>query len=597
MRFERLATKACLDRLRNTMVEFCRPLSGSNQFRTLLLLLVWVGAGLSFYGKSHAKTTLDERARAYKQATPQPVDPRLGEGPLPKSIIVPVKPEGLKPMFPEGLDKIKFVFKRLHIHGATVYEQKHFWPFYKKYLRQKVTLRHIYEIAQKITNKYRSDGYILSKAIVSSQQIQNGKVHIRVYEGYIDNIQIKGPVRGPRKLLNTYRKEILRSRPLRARDLERYLLLIDDLPGVSAKSALVPSEDKLGASDLTLTFKDKAFAGQVGTDNRGSEFNGAHQFPVEVNTNSLSGEYKDKGTQGAMASQAEDFLFMNASTGLPVSQAGTRLFFSSSIIRSKQSSTFERFEVGGDRSAITMRLTYPFLRSHSENLVAHLGFSSREPAINILGTVNSEDRQRALDMGISYTAADRYMGINLFQFNLSKGMNIFDATELDSQKFLRAQKKNDSTKVNGRFMRLQNLAPDWSLLGAMSWQYDFDKLPVPEEFGADKARFGRAYGSSKIASNQGLAFNLELQKTLRPKGDYLSNLQLYGFFDYGSVWNEFETSAGNKREDRTSAGIGMRFNLNESIFGYAELDKPFSNKMTAEGDKQPRLFFNLSKRF
>ena len=579
------------------MVEFCRPLSGSNQFRTLLLLLVWVGAGLSFYGKSHAKTTLDERARAYKQATPQPVDPRLGEGPLPKSIIVPVKPEGLKPMFPEGLDKIKFVFKRLHIHGATVYEQKHFWPFYKKYLRQKVTLRHIYEIAQKITNKYRSDGYILSKAIVSSQQIQNGKVHIRVYEGYIDNIQIKGPVRGPRKLLNTYRKEILRSRPLRARDLERYLLLIDDLPGVSAKSALVPSEDKLGASDLTLTFKDKAFAGQVGTDNRGSEFNGAHQFPVEVNTNSLSGEYKDKGTQGAMASQAEDFLFMNASTGLPVSQAGTRLFFSSSIIRSKQSSTFERFEVGGDRSAITMRLTYPFLRSHSENLVAHLGFSSREPAINILGTVNSEDRQRALDMGISYTAADRYMGINLFQFNLSKGMNIFDATELDSQKFLRAQKKNDSTKVNGRFMRLQNLAPDWSLLGAMSWQYDFDKLPVPEEFGADKARFGRAYGSSKIAGNQDLAFNLELQKTLRPKGDYLSNLQLYGFFDYGSVWNEFETSAGNKREDRTSAGIGMRFNLNESIFGYAELDKPFSNKMTAEGDKQPRLFFNLSKRF
>jgi hemolysin activation/secretion protein len=113
----------------------------------------------------------------------------------------------------------------------------------------------------------------------------------------------------------------------------------------------------------------------------------------------------------------------------------------------------------------------------------------------------------------------------------------------------------------------------------------------------DRAQFGRAHSSSKIAGNRGLAFNLELQKTLRPKGDYLSNLQLYGFFDYGSVWNEFETAAGNKREDRTSAGIGMRFNLNESISGYAELDKPFSNKVTAEGDRQPRLFFNLSKRF
>jgi hemolysin activation/secretion protein len=397
---------------------------------------------------------------------------------------------------------------------------------------------------------------------VSSQQIQNGTVYIRIHEGYIDKIQIKGPVRGPRKLLDAYRKEILRSRPLRARDLERYLLLIDDLPGVSAKSALIPSENKLGASDLTLTFKDKAFADHVNTDSR-----------------------------------AEDFLFMNASTDLPVSRVGTRLFFSSSIIRSEPSSIFGRFEVGGDRSMSTMRLTYPFLLSRSENLVAHLGLASRKPAINTLGTIDSEDRRRVLDMGVSYTAADQYMGINLFQFNLSKGLNIFDATELDSKKFLRAQKKNDSTRVSGRFMRLQNLAPDWSLLGAMSWRYDFDKLSVSEEFGADRVRFGRAYGSSRVAGNQGLAFNMELQKTLRPKGDYLSNLQLYGFFDYGSVWNGFETSAGNKREDRTSAGIGMRFNLNESISGYAELDKPFSNKMTTEGDKQPRLFFNLSKRF
>ncbi len=233
------------------MVEFCRPLLGSSQFRVLLLLLVWGGASLFFYGESHAKAIQDEHARAYKRAALQQV---------------------LKPMFPEGLDEIKFVFKRLHIHGATVYEQKHFWPFYKKYLKQEVTLHHIYEVAQKITNKYRSDGYILSKAIVSSQQIQNGTVYIRIHEGYIDKIQINGPVRGPRKLLDTYRKEILRSRPLRARDLERYLLLIDDLPGVSAKSALIPSEDKLGASDLTLTFKDKAFADHVSADSRGSEF-------------------------------------------------------------------------------------------------------------------------------------------------------------------------------------------------------------------------------------------------------------------------------------------------------------------------------------
>ena len=90
-------------------------------------------------------------------------------------------------------------------------------------------------------------------------------VHLRIIEGYIDKIKIQGPVRGPRKLINQYKKKILKSRPLRALDLERYLLLIDDLPGVAAKSVLTPSEDKPNATTMTLILADKAFEGHVGS--------------------------------------------------------------------------------------------------------------------------------------------------------------------------------------------------------------------------------------------------------------------------------------------------------------------------------------------
>jgi hemolysin activation/secretion protein len=146
-------------------------------------------------------------------------------------------------------------------------------------------------------------------------------------------------------------------------------------------------------------------------------------------------------------------------------------------------------------------------------------------------------------------------------------------------------------------MRLQNLAPGWALLGTASWQYSFNKLLASEEFGVGGAQYGRAYDSSEITGDQGLAFKAELQKAFRPEWEYLSNFQFYGFMDYGKVWNKVQTSTRAKSQSRTSMGLGMRFNLTDSISGYMEMDKPISNNVAAEGNKDPRLFFSLSKRF
>jgi hemolysin activation/secretion protein len=174
---------------------------------------------------------------------------------------------------------------------------------------------------------------------------------------------------------------------------------------------------------------------------------------------------------------------------------------------------------------------------------------------------------------------------------------MFDATEPGSSNLSRTLGKSNFTKLTGDVMRLQNLAPGWALLGVASWQYSFDKLLESEEFGVGGAQYGRAYDSSEITGDQGLAFKVELQKELRPEWEHLSDLQLYGFVDYGAVWNKVKTSTGAKNQSRTSMGLGMRFNLTDSISGHAELDKPISDNVAAEGNKDPRLFFSLSKKF
>ena len=579
------------------MVENYKTLIGSNHFKVLILFLVGIFIGPLHGSEVEAQISPEGRDRTYKQAAPHRFERRFDKRVSPKSSVVPIKPKSMAPIFPEDLKEVKFVLKQLFIQGKSIYDKRALKPLYTSYLKKELTLKNIYEIAQKITNKYRNDGYILSKAIVPPQKINDGVVHLRIIEGYIDKIKIQGPVRGPRKLINKYKKNILKSRPLRAHDLERYLLLIDDLPGVTAKSILTPSEDKPSATTMTLILADKAFVGYIGADNRGSKFNGPYQFLGGVTVNSLLGENSRAGLQGVLTSQTEELLFLNAFYDLPINQEGTRLFFSSSVSESEPGSTLKQFDINGDSTSITLRLTHPFLRSRGKNLTGHLGFSGRNSTTKILGSLDSEDRLRVMNMGVSYDYADEYKGVNLIRLNLSKGLNIFDATESGSSNLSRSQGKSNFTKLTGNLMRIQNLSPSWNLLGAASWQYSFDKLLASEEFGVGGSQYGRAYDSSEITGDHGIAFKVELQKAFRPAWDYLSDFQLYSFLDYGSVWNKVQTSTGAKRQDLTSIGLGMRFNITDSISGYLEMNQPISDNVAAEGNKDPRLFFSLSNRF
>lgn len=74
-------------------------------------------------------------------------------------------------------------------------------------------------------------------------------------------------------------------------------------------------------------------------------------------------------------------------------------------------------------------------------------------------------------------------------------------------------------------------------------------------------------------------------------------MQAYTFFDYGKVWNRFETTTGSKSDDLFSAGLGIRFNITDVISGYVEFNKPLDQKVSSEGNTDGRAFFSLSARF
>ena len=546
---------------------------------------------------SYAQITPQGRDQTYKQAAPQRFEERFKKQEFPQSQRVPVKPDSLKPVFPAAMRKVNFLLQRMVIKGSTIYGKRKFSRLFRKYLHRRINLEEIYIIAQQITNMYRNDGYILSKAVVPPQKIEGGVVQINVIEGFVDRVAIQGQVRGPRRLLNEYRKGILRSRPLKARDLERYLLLVDDLPGVSVKSVLTPSKDKPGATNMTLILSNKAYEGSLGLDNRGTKFNGPIQVNAGLSGNTIFKNYERIGLQSVVTTNTDELRFFSGFYEQPIFSEGTKPFFSASFSGSEPGSLLKIFDVVGESKTFTFKISHPFIRSRAENLNGFVSYTNRDSETEILGKLDSEDRLRIVNLGLSYDFVDEYRGVNLVSFNLSKGFDIFDSTESGSEKLTRSGGHSDFSKVFGEMLRLQQLAPSWMLLGALSWQYSFEKLLASEEFGVGGARYVRAYDSSEITGDQGLAFKLELQKAFQPKKKYFRDMQAYTFFDFGKVWNRVSTATTPSTQNLYSLGAGLRFNLTDQISGYLEWNKPLSQIVSSEGNKDSRFFFSLSARF
>ncbi|MEK9627404.1 MAG: ShlB/FhaC/HecB family hemolysin secretion/activation protein [Nitrospinota bacterium] len=544
-----------------------------------------------------AQITPQGRDQTYKQASPLRFEDRFKKQPKPKAQKVPVREDNLKPMFPAELRKVKFILRKMVIKGSTIYGKRRFSKLFKKYMRKKISLGHVYDIAQTITNMYRNDGYILSKAVVPPQQIDRGIIRIDIIEGFVDKVNVEGDVPGPRNLLNRYRKKLLNSKPLRSKDLERYLLLVDDLPGLSVKSVLTPSKEQPGATDLTLILASKKFDGGMSVDNRGSKFNGPIQFSANARTNSLLKLYERIGFQGVVTKDTDELQFFSGFYEMPISSEGTKLYFSGSTSKSQPGSDLEQFDVIGDSTTFTLRVTHPFIRSRSENLNAIFGFTSRNSTTEFLGDIDSKDNLRVANLGLSYDFVDSYKGVNLFSFNWSQGFEFLGASDSGSPKLSRPEGRSAFTKFSGEALRLQQLAPSWMLLGAMSWQYSLEKLLAPEEFGVGGSQFGRAFDSSEITGDHGIAFKLELQKAFQINKSFIKDIQAYTFFDYGTVWNRLETTQGATKQDLSSIGLGVRFNVTDHFSGYLEWDKPLNQDVSSEGNKDGRVFFNLSAHF
>jgi len=498
--------------------------------------------------------------------------------------------------------KIKFPLEKVILEGNTVYSDQQLSALYQDKIGTVISVADLMNIVQSITNFYRNNGYILSRAVLPPQHIEHGTVHIRIVEGYIDQVNILGSPKNAKPLLESYAIRIQQSKPLKLQVMERYLYLANDIPGMQVQSVLEPSKTKnLSVADLNMIANQRYFTGYISYDDFQSRYLGPLETTGNFNVNS-----------GFIPGDSMHFTYLTStkfprlhyddiSYETPLGTKGLRVLFGGNESVTSPGFVLTPTVLNGDSKDYYGTLTYPVLRSRSNNLTLDGGFLY----VDSTETFSKADLQlytdhiRSLRAGGSYDFYDRFNGSNLLIAHIEKGFPIWGATtNPTSTTTSRFGATANFIKLTAQATRVQQLSGPFQAYITLQGQEAFVPLLVYEQYGYGGAILGRGYDPSELLGDQGLAGTVELRYNAYPAWKVLQSAQLFAFFDAGVVWNRKTAGGLSSKISANSTGVGVRFNFTSNLSGTWTIAQPLTKQestleLIGRG-KVPRTLFSIT---
>lgn len=541
--------------------------------------------------------TLESKAQSPIPKIPTTVEPHRLIAPTetiePKvSPAIEVRP-GVQTM-PQRARKIEIdPFRGVRLVGGSIYPEQELEVYYRELINTTITLDRVYEIAKQIQDRYRSDGYLLTRVVIPKQTVTDNIFELRIVEGYIQNVRVEGDTGDIQDHIDSLMIKVTKHKPVNRRELERYLLLVNDLAGIEARGVLRPTVGEPGASELVLRLERRRFEGLAVINNRSSEFTGPWRMMLLNRANSMLGLGESLELL-LMATPEDEQKYASLSYAQPIGSEGMVLDFILSYGPSEPGHTLEPLEMESKVAHLGGSMIYPWLRSRKRNLYSEFGFNAVNADVEFLGKSQYRDRLRVIHAGGSYDFIDKRGGQSKFSLYVRQGLTAFGASD-DEDSTSREEGKSDFTSLQFYGSTHQELFGDTVLYLAAKGQYAFDTLLSDEEFRLGGEQFGRGYDPSELAGEHGVGLSAELQHNVRTTNDAISDYQLYGFYDVGVVWNE--DTGTEPRESLASIGTGIRARVYDHFTVGLELAQPLTREVSAEGDKNPRIYLQIAAHY
>ncbi len=495
--------------------------------------------------------------------------------------------------------KIHFVLTKIILEGNHIYSDAVLSELYRDKLHHEISVSELQAIVLDITNYYRNNGYIISRAILPPQHVQNGIVKIKVIEGYLDKVTVSGDAGKAKKMLERYGNKAIESRPLQLKTLEHYLYLANDIPGIQTRAVLNPSKTNVGAAGLDLVTNRQAIQGSFAYDNYGTRYLGPQEATGRLAFNSLflSGDTLNF-LYSATPARPKQLGFYDLSwTGLMGSE-GLSVTIDKNYSRTRPGFVLTPAKVNGNATNYYAMVQYPIIRERSRTLTLDGSFNYLDSLVTSFNELLYIDHLRTLRGGGTYAFADKYRGSNLLSSHVEQGLPILGASSnVDSFTTSRFGGRGTFTKLELTASRLQAILGPFSVMMTMSGQYALNPLLASEQYAFGGSIMGRGYDPAEIVGDRGLGGTLELRADFFPEKFFLANIEPYIFYDEGAIWNLKNVIGVLKKQSIASAGGGIRFVFTPTVTGNLMIGQPLTKQVAAEEligrGRLPRGFFSL----
>jgi hemolysin activation/secretion protein len=542
-------------------------------------------------------------------ADPAKIDRQLRPPPREWQTLEPqvTAPQQVVPLMPEGADDIHFTLHSLTIEGMSAYSDADVHPLYAPYIGQDISLATLFKIMAALQQKYLEDGYTLTKVFIPNQNIEGGEAKLLVVEGYVAEVEID-PAILPSPVIADARNRILSMSPLNMLALERIVMILNDLPDLNVSAVLAkigqydPSGIPSGAVRLILQKNPEDYSyGEASFDNYGSVFLGPYEFSLTGRLPHLGMNYGELTAMGVGTTSLQEQKYGLVHYEMPVLGAsGTKVFLEASYAGTEPGDELDILDIQGRSRSISANISYPLIKQRDRTLTLDGTFELQNSKTNLLHEELYDDRERTITAGLNYGFADGYNGLNVLDVRYGKGLDILGVREAGSENLSRLDGHPDFDKFNLFAARLQSLPHNFGLYASVRGQYSAKPLLSSEEMSFGGRLTGRGYNPAEISGDKGISTSLELRWTnsFLPPGSDLQ-LQHYGFYDAGKVWNIDNNDTTGL--SAASAGAGTRFFLGERWNGDINLAFPLTREPESPPPYAenfgPRLLFSIARKF
>lgn len=467
---------------------------------------------------------------------------------------------------PEFDDTHAVYVKGFHVVGSEHLSQDEIHALLDPYIHQNLTTTQIHEAANAFMKYYREKGFFAAKVYLPPHSFSHGIITLHIYEGNLeeDGIELINSEQHVRsKIVKKILTNTLEPGVMKTEDYERAILLVNDLPGISAKSISFPGRE-VGTANFLMQIEDEdRFNGNVDYDNFGDYYTGENRFGTTLYLHSPTRHGEEVAFRFVTTGQYSNYGYIDVA--VPIMNYDLRFGASADYLQYKLNHEFEPIEAKGYAYSGRAYLKYPFIRTRHFNVFGDASYFFTELTDkDVRGTlanrvinsgvfrISGDHDDHFLANGVTYFNA--YLTIGDVNLDGSDNYKAFDAST--------AETAGGFAKINLGISRLQHLYSNFSSYVALSGQISNKNLDTSQKFYLGGPYSVPGYPTGEASGDDGALFYGDLRYDFfnLPWG---GNLQLNAFYSCGWIniyhdpWEGWQQDNDIITNDITLQSVGL----------------------------------------